>query len=638
MDPQDLQPRDSRTRAPIARPSPPGATPESQLRRREAELSRAQRLSRLGSYEVHLLDRGFWNHRSPEYLELHGLGPESVNEPHDAWLRRVHPDDRHRAEQSFLAALASDASEYQNEYRIIRADDGAERWIKVLVEIERDDAGAAVSLFGTHRDITERKTAEIESRESNRLVNEIMNVFPGILYVYDLKTRRNVFINKGSAEAIGYEPDEIGALSDGVLDELIHPDDADRVHAHQAALSGLADGETALIEYRIHHKAGGWRWLLSQDLIYRRDASGRAWQTLGVGTDITERKDIEEALRRSQERLQLALRGARAGSFDWRADAAGSTWSADLREIVGLSLEGAGPTPAEAMAMVAPESRLAARDAALEIVRRGGPFTHDLKLKRADGRMVWLSVTGTIDLDREGHPLRAYGIAHDITDRKLREEQITLLMREVNHRANNLLSVVQGIARQTVAARPDDFLTSFRGRIQSLAVNQRLLVESEWRGVGLRELVLGQTAPFVESPAARIRIDGPDVRLTSAAAQAIGMALHELASNAAAHGALSAPAGTVAVGWDLQPDGGPTDSAGCDDGRGAQEGPGRFSMRWIESGGPVVSAPARKGFGSAVILSMVKVSIAGDVTLDYVSTGLEWRLTCPAANVLEPEA
>jgi PAS domain S-box-containing protein len=599
------------------------ADAEARLRLREAELSRAQRLSRLGSYEVHIVDGEFRNHRSPEYLALHGLSLESANEHHDAWLARVHPEDRERAEATFLAALGSDQREYETEYRIIRADDGAVRWIKVLVEIERDAGGKAVSLFGTHRDVTDRKEAELASVESNRLVNEVMGIFPGVLYVYDLKESRNVFMNRGGAEAIGYSPEEIAGFDRNVMETLIHPEDAERVRAHHQGLLSLPDGETSVVEYRIRRKDGGWRWLFSRDLIYRRDADGAVWQTLGVATDITERRNSEQALQRVQDRLKLALRGARAGTWEWQAGEEVSLWSADLREIAGLSIDGRGPSPAEAMAMVAREGQLAVREAAAEILARGGPFTHDLKLQRPDGRMIWLSVTGTIDHDAEGRAVRAYGIAQDITERKRHEEQVTLLMREVNHRANNLLGVVQGIARQTVATRPDDFLAAFRGRIQSLAVNQRLLVESEWRGVGLRELVLGQTAPFVEEPGARLSIAGPDLRLTSQAAQAIGMALHELASNAASHGALSVPTGSIEIAWELAK---PAD------------GDGRFAMHWLERGGPPVTAPQRKGFGSAVILSMVKVSINGEVSLDYVSAGLEWRLTCPAANVLEPNA
>ncbi len=596
-------------------------SPEARLRLREAELSRAQRLSRLGSYEVSMVDGRFVNHRSPEYLALHGLGPESANEPHEAWVNRVHPEDRTRAEQGFLSALEGGGQEYETEYRIIRANDGAVRWMKVLVEIERDDSGKATSLFGTHRDVTDRKEAEVASIESNRLVNEIMNIFPGVLYVFDLKLGRNLFMNRGSAEAIGYSPEELAAFDAEVMAELIHPDDLPRVRRHHEALGDLRDGETAVIEYRVRHKDGGWRWLFSRDLIYRRDDAGRPWQSMGVANDITERKDIEEALRRSQERLQLALKGARAGTWEWKDGATGSIWSADLKEIAGLSSEGEGPSPAEAMAMVAPEGRLSAREAAIEIVGRGGPFSHDLKLRRADGQALWLSVSGTIDHDASGKPVKAYGIAQDITERKRREEQVTLLMREVNHRANNLLGVVQGIARQTAATRPDDFLTAFRGRIQSLAVNQRLLVESEWRGVSLQDLVLGQTAPFVEPAGSRLAIAGPPLRLSSAAAQAIGMALHELASNATSHGALSTPEGRVSISWSL-------DEAGPEP---------AFRMTWTESGGPAVLEPKRKGFGSAVILSMVKVSISGEVELDYASSGLSWRLSCPTANVLERE-
>jgi two-component sensor histidine kinase len=204
----------------------------------------------------------------------------------------------------------------------------------------------------------------------------------------------------------------------------------------------------------------------------------------------------------------------------------------------------------------------------------------------------------------------------DVSARKAHEEQVHLLMREVNHRAKNMLSLVQAIARQTTTHEPEDFIGRFTERIQALAANQDLLIRNEWQGVDVEELVRAQFAYFADLVGSRIAVGGPKVRLNAAAAQAIGLALHELATNAGKYGALSVDAGRVDVDWWFDGD--------------------IFTMSWIERNGPPVSRPERRGFGSTVIASMAKRTVDGDVELDYAPSGLVWRLTCSAANALEP--
>jgi len=203
----------------------------------------------------------------------------------------------------------------------------------------------------------------------------------------------------------------------------------------------------------------------------------------------------------------------------------------------------------------------------------------------------------------------------DITARKHAEEQVHFLMREANHRVKNTLSLVQVMARQTVAYEPNDFLNSFTQRIRALAADHDLLIKNQWRGADLGELVRTQIAHFTDVVGSRITPHGPKLRLNATAVQSIGLALHELATNASKYGALSTDAGRIDVSWQLDGD--------------------TFRMRWIERGGPPVQSPERRGFGSTVIDSMVKGSLNGEVQLDYEQSGLEWRLTCQAAEALE---
>jgi two-component sensor histidine kinase len=225
---------------------------------------------------------------------------------------------------------------------------------------------------------------------------------------------------------------------------------------------------------------------------------------------------------------------------------------------------------------------------------------------------------GLVHFQADGRGKRAIsmvGTAQDITERKLREERERLLMREVNHRAKNLLSVVQAIAHQTAIKNPEDFIERFSERIRALSANQDLLIQNRWRGVEIEDLVRAQLSPFADLMGSRIIARGSKLSLKAISAQAIGLALHELATNAGKYGALSTDTGRVDVSW-------------------GTEG-GTFALSWTECEGPPVSAPQRRGFGTIVMQEMAESSVDGMVNLDYAPSGLTWRLTCPVANALE---
>ncbi len=250
------------------------------------------------------------------------------------------------------------------------------------------------------------------------------------------------------------------------------------------------------------------------------------------------------------------------------------------------------------------------------VARESDVFDVEKRYVRKDGNAVWAHVTVNVIRDASGRALRNTAVILDITERKEREERERLLMREVNHRAKNMLSVVHSIAQQTATQNPEDFVERFSERIQALSANQDLLVRNEWKGVDIEDLVRAQVAHFTDLIGAHIVLRGPKLRLKAASAQAIGLALHELATNAGKFGSLSTDAGRVDICWSADGD--------------------IFTMSWIEGKGPPVSAPERRGFGTTVIETMTERSLDGAVNLDYAPTGVTWRLTCPAANALEP--
>jgi len=240
----------------------------------------------------------------------------------------------------------------------------------------------------------------------------------------------------------------------------------------------------------------------------------------------------------------------------------------------------------------------------------------DLPLEGLDGRHQEVEVVANL-YDENGRAVIQCNI-RDITERKRSDEHVRLLMAEVNHRAKNLLAVVQAVAHQTAKyGDPATFATQLSERIGGLAAGQDLLVKNQWQGVDVSDLVVAQLDHFKDLIGTRVLLDGPPARLTAPAAQGIGMALHELATNAAKYGALSNRAGLVRIAWQVTADSDPM-----------------FSLTWLEQGGPTVVAPARKGFGQMVIGRMAEASVQGIAEIAFRESGIAWTLTTPAASAL----
>jgi PAS domain S-box-containing protein len=332
------------------------------------------------------------------------------------------------------------------------------------------------------------------------------------------------------------------------------------------------------------------------------------------------RQAAERDLQASRDRLQLAFEATRLGWWEYDPRRHLALWDRRCQEIVDVPKDVA---PFEdLLGRVHPDDRerfLAARGASLDPTDPR-PYASEYRIIRRDGTVRWVESHGLAYFEGAGPERRIasfVGAMQDITDRKEREEKEHLLMREINHRAKNMLSVVASIAQQTASRNPGDFVERFAERIQALSANQDLLVRNEWSGVEIADLVRAQLAHFADLIGSRISVNGPALRLTPAAAQAIGLALHELATNAGKYGALSNDHGRVDIVWGTAGD--------------------TFTMGWTERDGPPVSAPQQRGFGSTVIEAMTERSVAGEVHLDFLPSGVSWRLTCQASNVLEPE-
>jgi two-component sensor histidine kinase/PAS domain-containing protein len=332
-----------------------------------------------------------------------------------------------------------------------------------------------------------------------------------------------------------------------------------------------------------------------------------------------EREDWAQHLKGSKDRLQIALNGAHLGwwQYDplrhigWGDARANEIHDFDIAEDEEVALE-------ELLKRVHPDDvgGFQATIAATLDPADPKPFAHEYRIQRRGGSVRWVENHGLAYF--EGARVTGFvGTLADITQRKEREERERLLMREINHRAKNMLSVVDAIAHQTATRNPEDFIDRFSERVQALSANQDLLIQNAWHGVETDDLVCAQLAPFADLIGSRIVVRGPKLRLNAASAQAIGLAMHELATNAGKYGALSTDAGRLDIGWAADGD--------------------TFTMNWTEREGPPVSPPKQRGFGTTVMEAMVARSVDGAVDLHYPPSGLTWRLTCPVVKALEPD-
>jgi two-component sensor histidine kinase/CheY-like chemotaxis protein len=230
----------------------------------------------------------------------------------------------------------------------------------------------------------------------------------------------------------------------------------------------------------------------------------------------------------------------------------------------------------------------------------------------------WSLSAGQIIRDHKMRAVRFTGVDMDITERKQAEERQSMLVRELDHRARNLLAVVQSVLQLSKADTTADFIAAVGGRIKALSRAHTLLSASRWNGVDLRHIVEEEMAPFANLGTPQALVEGPPVSLFPATSQSLAMALHELATNAAKYGALSVPAGFVKISWSLEPRG--------------------LVLRWVETGGPPALPPSRRGFGTKVIVAGIEQQLGGSVNLGWQAEGLCAELVIPYAQIQAPAA
>jgi PAS domain S-box-containing protein len=363
--------------------------------------------------------------------------------------------------------------------------------------------------------------------------------------------------------------------------------------------------EGLLIPFYIKGEAVGTIWVVAHDLRRRFDAEDlRLVTNLGAFASAAYQTFLSVNATR---RMAAIVESSDDAIVSKDLNGIISTWNRGAENIFGYSAEEAIGKP---VTILIPSERHNEETTILERLRRGERIDHYETVRiRKDASLVDISLTISPITNSEGKVVGASKIARDISERKQTEAKIEVLAREAEHRTKNVLATVQATVNLTQSDTPAGLKKAIGGRIQALANAHKLFVESRWTGAELRKLVKEELAAYIQDGDGRARIDGPELLLQPDVAQAIAIALHELATNAAKYGALSAADGHILVEW----------SHGVD---------GRLVLSWTETGGPPVEPPERRGFGARVMESMIS-QLKGEIRFDWRAEGLACEVVLP---------
>lgn len=475
------------------------------------------------------------------------------------------------------------------------------------IRVDGPDSHRIALIFS---DITERrKSLDALSKGKERLRLALEAGDMGI-WDWDFVTGDNQW-NDTMHRLLGYAPGAVTASYDAWACRVFVDDfqAVDALFTESVKVTGQFRAE-----YRILGQNDEIRWVEARGRS-EVDRAGNIARAYGVMMDVTERRNAQDKVRISEVRYRRLFEAAHDGVLlvnpETRKIIDANPFMSSLLgythdELVGKELFQIGLLKDEA----------ARKEMVCTLKRTSQIRYDDLPLENQSGKHQEVEVVANL-YDENGTPVIQCNI-RDITERKRSELLVRLLMAEVNHRAKNLLAVVQAVAQQTTKhGDPTTVAARLYERIGALAAGQDLLVKNQWKGVDLTELVRAQLAHFKDLIGTRIIVEGPKVEIKADAAQSLGMAIHELATNASKYGALSNEVGRVFIRWDLTT------------GSGAV-----FHFSWLEKDGPRVSPPTKMGFGHLIIGRMAEATVGGTVDIDYAPSGLSWHLSSPLKNAV----
>lgn len=561
--------------------------------------------SDLGVWEWDLSTNAIWYSDRAKAI----VGFQSDEEVTLEKLRLVtHPDDRGQSQDILRRSLDPLLRERGAfEWRVIKS--GCDiRWVLAhgAAEFSEEGAGArALRYIGTIQDVTEYKRADIALNDSEARLRIALDAGRMAVWEYDVIHERL----SGSPELnqiLGFPRDSTPSVAD--IREGYLPGELDRVR--KTSLDALARGDRYVeVEYRFMRRSQEVRWLLLR-AEFILDASGQPERLIGVLMDVTNRQSADET--NAYLAAVVSSSADAIVTFDCRGDIL--SWNEAAERIFGYTKEEA--TGRSIVILSPPHSEFSALSF-VEKAWAGESVQFEAERRRKDGGLFHAAITAAPVRAADGRVISVVATVRDATLRKNNERRQALLVRELHHRVRNTLATVQAIAGASArhADSLDEFRETFSQRIGSLAQAHALLTEDNWQSVNLRQLMLLELKPYAETD--RIMLEGPPIVLDAPSAIPISMAVHELTTNAAKHGALSKTCGRIEVRWSVS-------------GTGEKRA---LDLAWRERDGPRVEPPAHRGFGSLLLNTVLRMQLGAQVVVEYPPAGLYFRLT---ATIPEP--
>jgi PAS domain S-box-containing protein len=548
-----------------------------------------------------------------EMRQLSGRGFISdAASPQRDWIGKYIPSDEQGRVRAAIEGAVRSEGLFELEHRVCR-EDGSTGWVLSRAAPLVGPDGRITEWIGAANDITERKLVEESLRESEVRSRGLIETYAQAVWETDA-AGMVVTDSPSWRDYTGQTFEEwIGC---GWAD-AIHPED--RECAKRQWHEAVASRRPMNAECRLHHAAsGGYRWT-NVRAVPLADGDGAIRKWIGMNIDVHDRKLSQDALRESESRFRQF--GEASSDVLWIRNAETLQWeylSPAFEHIYGLSREEtlSGNNLFQWTNLIVPEDRKYALDH-ISRVQAGERAVFEFRIQRPqDGGVRWMRNSVFPMTEQDGRIWRIGGIDQDITPLKESLHHQKLLLAELQHRIRNTIAVIRSIVRRTAenSEDVDDFVSHLDGRIDAYSRVQLAVSRDPLAGFDLGELIADELRACATHEGEQFTLDGPSVRLTPKAAESLGLAIHELATNAVKHGAFTVEGGRIDVSWQKQA-------------RGAEAW---LSIDWKESG--MTGRPIeqkRKGFGTLLLQQALQYDLGAQVTRRFDPHGFQCEIAFP---------
>ncbi len=479
---------------------------------------------------------------SNNFRRLYGYDPKPEGITYEESLEIVHPEDRDRVRQAEQHAIKT-GDKYDIEFRIIWPDDGSIRWLESKGQVIYSETGKPIRMIGINLDISDRKFAEEQLRQSEEQLSLAMKSARMGYWNWNLQTG---FVNWSHHLQRVYEflPHNFQGSYEQFL-AIVHPEDRDFVR--QVDRHCIETGENFNVEFRLVLPDGKIRWIESKGQTFY-DEIGNPVRMAGIDMDISERKQAEEQLRRSQEQLRLALDAARMSPWERNLQTETITFSSNLEQLYGFAPNTYDGTYETYLARIHPQDRDRIHQATQNAITMGKAHDLEFRIIWPDGSIRWIETKGQVIYNEMGSPVLLSGISLDISDRKQAETEIKeslrekeVLLQEIHHRVKNNLQVISSLLDlQSQRLKDTATLEMFQesqNRIKLMAlVHETLYKSKDFAKINFSEYVQNLAsylfrAYTVETSNIALELNLDEVSLKLDKAIPCGLIISELVSN-----------------------------------------------------------------------------------------------------------